>query len=92
MVHEKYEPVIGLEVHCQLSTESKAFSPDSAAFGGEAKFETNLNALLRFGTGAALEGAASGDPEAVGTGGPGYRIPDEFPGNDFVFVMARENV
>src|SRR5690606_11964760 len=32
---EKYEPVIGLEVHCQLLTQSKAFSPDPAAFGGE---------------------------------------------------------
>ena len=28
-----YEPVIGLEVHCQLQTASKAFSPDSARFG-----------------------------------------------------------
>ena len=28
-----YEPVIGLEVHCQLLTESKTFSPDSAEFG-----------------------------------------------------------
>ena len=28
-----YEPVIGLEVHCQLQTASKAFSPESAAFG-----------------------------------------------------------
>ncbi len=35
MLHEKYEPVIGLEVHCQLLTESKAFSPESAAFGAE---------------------------------------------------------
>ena len=35
MLHEKYEPVIGLEVHCQLLTDSKAFSPESAAFGGE---------------------------------------------------------
>ncbi len=33
MLQEKYEPVIGLEVHCQLQTASKAFSPDSAAFG-----------------------------------------------------------
>ena len=33
MVHEQYEPVIGLEVHCQLQTASKAFSPESAAFG-----------------------------------------------------------
>ena len=33
MQQESYEPVIGLEVHCQLLTASKAFSPDSAAFG-----------------------------------------------------------
>ena len=33
MQKELYEPVIGLEVHCQLMTASKAFSPDSAAFG-----------------------------------------------------------
>jgi len=28
-----YEPVIGLEVHCRLLTDSKAFSSDSARFG-----------------------------------------------------------
>ncbi|SDF03802.1 aspartyl/glutamyl-tRNA(Asn/Gln) amidotransferase subunit B [Mucilaginibacter pineti] len=32
-ISEKYEVVIGLEVHAQLSTLSKAFSADSAAFG-----------------------------------------------------------
>jgi aspartyl-tRNA(Asn)/glutamyl-tRNA(Gln) amidotransferase subunit B len=31
MLYEKYEPVIGLEIHCQLGTESKLFSPDSAS-------------------------------------------------------------
>ncbi len=31
----EYEPVIGLEVHAQLSTESKIFSPASTEFGGE---------------------------------------------------------
>ncbi len=32
-VGDKYELVVGLEVHAQLSTLSKAFSSDSAAFG-----------------------------------------------------------
>lgn len=31
---DKYELVVGLEVHAQLSTQSKIFSADSAAFGG----------------------------------------------------------
>ncbi|MFN8415883.1 MAG: Asp-tRNA(Asn)/Glu-tRNA(Gln) amidotransferase subunit GatB [Cytophagaceae bacterium] len=30
---EKYQPVIGLEVHAQLSTQSKIFAPDSTEFG-----------------------------------------------------------
>jgi len=33
-VNDKYELVVGLEVHVQLSTLSKSFSSDSAAFGG----------------------------------------------------------
>jgi len=32
---DRFEAVIGLEVHVQLLTESKLFSGDSAAFGGE---------------------------------------------------------
>lgn len=32
--HDKYELVVGLEVHAQLLTETKLFSGDSAAFGG----------------------------------------------------------
>jgi aspartyl-tRNA(Asn)/glutamyl-tRNA(Gln) amidotransferase subunit B len=32
---DQYETVIGLEVHVQLLTESKLFSGDSAAFGGD---------------------------------------------------------
>ncbi|TWR31014.1 Asp-tRNA(Asn)/Glu-tRNA(Gln) amidotransferase subunit GatB [Mucilaginibacter pallidiroseus] len=34
-ISDKYELVVGLEVHAQLSTLSKAFSSDSAAFGAE---------------------------------------------------------
>lgn len=33
--NEKYELVVGLEVHAQLLTDTKLFSGDSAAFGGE---------------------------------------------------------
>ncbi len=35
MNHERYEAVIGLEVHAQLLTNSKLFCGDSASFGGE---------------------------------------------------------
>jgi aspartyl-tRNA(Asn)/glutamyl-tRNA(Gln) amidotransferase subunit B len=35
MAYETYEPVIGLEVHVQLQTDSKIFSSDAAAFGGD---------------------------------------------------------
>ncbi|MEM6647326.1 MAG: Asp-tRNA(Asn)/Glu-tRNA(Gln) amidotransferase subunit GatB, partial [Bacteroidota bacterium] len=31
----RYEPVIGLEVHCQLQTATKIFSPEPAVFGRE---------------------------------------------------------
>lgn len=34
MSHDNWEPVIGLEIHAQLLTESKMFSSDSAAYGG----------------------------------------------------------
>ena len=32
-MQEKYEPVIGLEIHIQLNTQSKAFSSDRSRFG-----------------------------------------------------------
>ncbi len=34
MSHANWEPVIGLEIHAQLLTDSKMFSSDSAAYGG----------------------------------------------------------
>jgi aspartyl-tRNA(Asn)/glutamyl-tRNA(Gln) amidotransferase subunit B len=39
----KYEIVIGLEVHCQLSTESKIFASDSNKFGSEPN--TNISVI-----------------------------------------------
>src|SRR5436190_20830341 len=40
---DKYEAVIGLEVHAQLLTNSKLFSGDSAAFG--AKPNTHISPI-----------------------------------------------
>lgn len=42
-VYGKYEPVIGLEVHVQLLTKSKAFSSDSTEFGSLPN--TNISAI-----------------------------------------------
>ena len=50
MLHNEYEAVIGLEVHCQLLTNSKAFSPESAAFGAEANINVDPVSLGHPGT------------------------------------------
>lgn len=42
-VYNKYEPVIGLEVHIQLLTKSKAYSSDSTEFG--AMPNTNVSVI-----------------------------------------------
>ncbi len=42
-IADKYEVVIGLEVHAQLSTASKLFCGDSAAFGADAN--THISAI-----------------------------------------------
>lgn len=39
-IKQKYEVVIGLEVHAQLKTKSKIFAPDSTQFGGEQNTQT----------------------------------------------------
>lgn len=44
-IYQKYELVVGLEVHVQLSTETKIFSSDSAAFGGSPNTHTSIVSL-----------------------------------------------
>ena len=43
---DSYEPVIGLEVHCQLQTASKAFSSDSARFGAQPNTHVDERGLI----------------------------------------------
>jgi aspartyl-tRNA(Asn)/glutamyl-tRNA(Gln) amidotransferase subunit B len=50
MAYETYEPVIGLEVHVQLQTDSKIFSPDAAAFGAEPNTQVDPVSLGHPGT------------------------------------------
>lgn len=47
---DKYELVVGLEVHAQLSTQSKAFSADSAAFGAGPNQHVSMVSLGHPGT------------------------------------------
>jgi aspartyl-tRNA(Asn)/glutamyl-tRNA(Gln) amidotransferase subunit B len=49
-IYDQYETVIGLEVHVQLSTESKAFCADSIKFGGEPNTQTSVLSLAHPGT------------------------------------------
>lgn len=39
---EGYEVVIGIEIHCQLNTNTKIFSPASTEFGQEANTQANI--------------------------------------------------
>lgn len=49
-VYDKYETVIGLEVHAQLQTNSKIFAPDSTVFGSEANKQVSYITLGHPGT------------------------------------------
>lgn len=49
-VYDQYETVIGLEVHIQLSTASKAFCGDENKFGGEANTQISTISLGHPGT------------------------------------------
>ena len=44
-LRDKYEVVIGLEVHAQLKTKSKIFAPDGTEFGHEQNTENIKKAL-----------------------------------------------
>ncbi len=44
-LREKYEVVIGLEVHAQLKTKSKIFAPDGTEFGHEPNTQTSVITL-----------------------------------------------
>lgn len=44
-LRDKYEVVIGLEVHAQLKTKSKIFAPDSTEFGAEPNTHTSTITL-----------------------------------------------
>ncbi|MBC8173477.1 MAG: Asp-tRNA(Asn)/Glu-tRNA(Gln) amidotransferase subunit GatB [Chitinophagales bacterium] len=49
-IYEKYEAVIGLEVHAQLLTRSKAYSTDIAEYGGEPNTNVSVVTLGHPGT------------------------------------------
>jgi aspartyl/glutamyl-tRNA(Asn/Gln) amidotransferase subunit B (EC 6.3.5.-) len=50
MAYETYEPVIGLEVHVQLQTDSKIFSTDATAFGADPNTQVDPVSLGHPGT------------------------------------------
>lgn len=50
MIPEKYEPVIGLEVHIQLLTKSKVFSSDSTQYGATPNTNVSVISLGHPGT------------------------------------------
>ena len=49
-IYDKYETVIGLEVHVQLGTKSKAFCSDSATFGATPNSQISAISLAHPGT------------------------------------------
>jgi aspartyl-tRNA(Asn)/glutamyl-tRNA(Gln) amidotransferase subunit B len=49
-VYDKYEAVIGLEVHAQMLTQSKAFCADSTEYGAEPNTQVSVISLAHPGT------------------------------------------
>ena len=50
MVNNKYEAIIGLEVHAQLSTKTKAYSSDENIYGAKPNSKTSIISLGHPGT------------------------------------------
>ncbi len=49
-IYDKYETIIGLEVHVQLSTKSKAFCSDATTFGASPNSQVSIISLAHPGT------------------------------------------
>jgi aspartyl-tRNA(Asn)/glutamyl-tRNA(Gln) amidotransferase subunit B len=49
-IYDQYETIVGLEVHVQLSTISKAFTADAVHFGSEPNTHTSVRSLAHPGT------------------------------------------
>ena len=64
----KWEKVMGLEVHLQLSTRSKIFSSSATAFGADANTQTNPLDMALPGTLPVLNNAAVGQAIVFGLG------------------------
>ena len=47
---EKYKPIIGLEIHAQLNTKTKAYSPDENIYGASPNTKTSVISLGHPGT------------------------------------------
>ena len=72
-VFMEYEPVIGLEVHAQLLTQSKIFCPCSTAFGGDPNTHTCPVCTGQPGIPAGSQPQGRGIHHA---GGPGHALRD----------------
>ncbi len=69
------------EIVIELDTETSPLSVNSFAFLAQEGFYDGT-VFHRVVDDFVIQG---GDPEASGSGGPGYSIPDEFPDNGFVY-------
>ena len=72
------------EIVIELDTETSPLSVNSFAFLAQEGFYDGT-VFHRIVDDFVIQG---GDPLASGSGGPGYSVPDEFPGPDFVYQQG----